>query len=370
MADKVFKSIWGEMTFPGEKVIDQVEKKEETPATVIDTNVSIVQVGDDEDEDEKPPVVVTPTVTPPAKKEDEEESIPVELTEEEVNKAYTFLLDEQVLEDLGDDADFEASGKGLADAIAATVRAKLQKEISSIPPVVQDFYAHVTAGQDPKAFVPKEETGSWAQFDTSTDEGKRVALRAFYRLQGMPEDEIESEVDDAEVNGKLEKKSDIAIKALEKKEQDEQTARAAATAKQEADDRAKAQKDIEDLNKLIDTSEEIAGFKLDDTRRKKFKQYLFKKNPRTGLTQLQENMSSEERKLQIAFLDFANYNKADLEKEVASNLTVERKKKLSRYTRGNITNQSTQSVKTKVDKQGGKVQFPTIFGQQKIEIED
>ena len=77
---------------------------------------------------------------------------------------------------------------------------------------------------------------------------------------------------------------------------------------------------------------------------------------------MQENMSSEDRRMNIAFLDFVDYTKADLKKEVQTEVTKTRKKKLTRYSdKGVRGSNSSKSVTTKTDVNKGKVVFPSMF---------
>ena len=86
---------------------------------------------------------------------------------------------------------------------------------------------------------------------------------------------------------------------------------------------------------------------------------------------MQQNMADDSRRLQIAFMDFINYNKEDISKEISTGLTKTRKKKLARYSDKSVSNaNSSASVKTKTNAGKGKIKFPTIFGNSTIEIED
>ena len=155
------------------------------------------------------------------------------------------------------------------------------------------------------------------------------------------------------------------------KEQDEKIARTELEKKNEQAALKQQKEEISKIEKTIDEADEYAGFKLDEKKKKAFKDYLFKVNPRTGKTQMQENMMNADRKLTVAFLDFVNYSKADLEKEVASGLTKDRKKKLARFTDKNVANvNGSKSVTTKTNTNRGKIKFPTIFGNTSIELED
>lgn len=363
-----FNSIWGDLEVREENITPVAPPA--TPPTPT-PSASVAKENEGEEEEEGDIAVGAATVAPastPAKEPSGEED-EYEFSEDDVSKAYTMLEEEGVLE-LGEDDEFENSPQGLAAAVATTVKNKLAKEIAAIPKVVQDFYSHVMEGKNPTEFVAEGVGPTWAEFELATEDDEVLVLEELYRAQGMTEEEIEEEIQDLDPDKRAKKAAkalDVLIKQEEKTVQEE-AIRAAQEEKQAEQARLK---EIQDLKTTIDTIPEIAGFTLDAPKRAAFKDYLFKVNPRTGKTQMQENMSSEERRLTIAYLDFINYNKADVEKAVATELTKERKKKLSRYTDKNVQNSNSSGVvKTKTNKSAGSIVFPSIFGTQKIEIED
>jgi len=291
-----------------------------------------------------------------------------EFDETDVNKAFTMLADEGVIE-IDEEADYDATPAGFADVVAETIRKGIQKEISATPQAVQQLYAHVMNGGDPKEFEFSEEL-SWNDVDEDDEAMQRAGLHKLYLGQGMTPEEATEEIEDIPAD-KLAKKGSIAISTLAKQETADKAAKAAADA--EAEDAAKLARDkeVSDIEALIDESDEMAGFKLDEARRKAFKKYLFKPAARTGKTQLQSNMADEKRKLRIAFLDFIDYNKKDVEKAIEDDLTKKRRKKLTRFTGKNAANvNSSQSVKSGGSKNQGSIVFPSIFGNQEIEVED
>ena len=356
-----FASIWGDLTVG--KVEPAPDKPKDTPAAAAPTPPE-----PDEPEVPKPvePVEVVPSpIEVPVPPE------PLEFKDEEIERTYNMLIDEGVLPEPEDGSEgFDISPAGLADAVAAVTRKKLQEEISAIPESVQQFYAHVMEGKDPGSFELQTPI-IWDEVNLDDESNQEQALMQFYVNQGMTSEEAREEVDDVKVAGKLEKKADVAREALVKVQaanisaKNAREAEATAAKQQEVDD------EVEELKKTIDSSKSIAGFDLNDKKKSQFKDYLFKVKPRTGKTQMQENMSSEDRRMNIAFLDFVDYTKADLKKEVQSDMTKKRKKRLTRYSdKGVRGSNSSKSVTTKTDVNKGKIVFPSIFGNQSVDIED
>lgn len=363
-----FQSIWGEFDVRDENITPAPDAA--APAVPAEKPApQAAAAGEEEEEEEEVENVQTQTAqSKPAAAKEEGEEEEYNFSEDDVSKAYTMLEEEGVLE-ISEDDEFEMSPRGLADAVAATVRNKMAAQIEAIPSTVQDYYAHIMEGKSPESFKPAAPI-NWLEYNSSTDEAKKVALREFYRRQGMAEDDIDEEIEDAEVSGKLEKKANIALSSLEAQQAEEEEAAAAAKAKQKADAERAREADIAELKGIIDKSTEIAGFELNEEKKKAFKDYLFKVNPRTGKTQMQENMADEDRRMTIAFLDFVNYSKADLTKEISSTLTKDRKKKLAKFTDKNAGNTNSSAVVKTKAQSNGSIVFPSIFGTHKIEIED
>jgi hypothetical protein len=376
-----FASIWGELSVGSVSPKEEKEAPARKPLLDSTPDGEEDKNGVDAEEDEKEKTPAAGPTPPPGTGEEEEEEGEEEkekgepkgdvltFTDDDIAKAYTMLLDEGVL-DLTEEDEFEQSTRGIGDAVAATVRNKLKAEIASIPPTVQEYYAYVMEGNDPNDWKPTVAM-SWADADHTDPEVQKAGLKKLYLGQGMTSEEADEEIADAIAADKLAKKSGIAIATLIAKEAEADVTRTATEKAAAAKAIETQKKDVLAIEKTIDDAPELAGFKLDDKKRQGFKDYLFKVNPRTGKTQMQMNMASDERRLTVAWLDYVNYSKADLEKEISDGLTRERKKKLARFTDKNLGgSNSSASVTTKIATNKGKVKFPTIFGSQSIETED
>ena len=368
-----FETIWGELNVGSVTPAPEGEGKKPEDKKDLDKTVPNEELENEEEEEDIPKSKsedVDPDKKGGTEEEEEDEDAPrTEFDDDDVSKAFEMLEDEGVLE-LTDDDEFENSTSGLADAVAATVRNKLKAEIDSIPPVVQEFYSHVISGNDPSSFTINTPI-VWADVDSQDEEIQKTAVLQLMKSQNMSDEDAQEELADIIELGKLEKRAGIAIEALAKTQETQIQAEQKAEAKRAEEAKKGREKEIKVIEETIDSSDELAGFKMDDKRRKAFKDYLFKVNPRSGKTQMQMNMADEDRRLKVAFMDFIEFTKADVEKEVATQLTKSRKKKLSRYSDRNVKSKnSSQSVVTKENKNKGKIKFPTIFGSSSIEVED
>jgi hypothetical protein len=375
-----FPSFWGDIEARDENIIPSEENKKPTaPAKVGEVDEEEgAKAPENLDKTEKDAPEKTAEELAAATKATEDSEAAkaaaaddvdeIEITEDDVNKAYNMLLDEGVLEEEEGD-DFDVTPAGIADKVAASVRKKFDAELAAIPAVVNDFYQHVLEGNDPKEFKPQEKI-MWSEFSTEDDEASKQALRVFYKRQKMTDEDIEEEIADHVAAGKLKKKADIAVDALSEQQvaQDAAQVTAQAASKKKADE-AKA-KEVEDLHKTIDDLTEVAEFKLTKEMKAGFKDYLFKPQARTGKTKMQENMADEERRLRIAFLDYMDYNKEDVAKGIKTDLTKKHRKRLTRFSSTGIKNKNAASVKARTDNKSGAVKFPTLFGGSTVEVED
>jgi hypothetical protein len=399
-----FKSFWGELDVPDDKIIDKEDGKksgdegnggdaggsessgEQNPhGKTVNGDIKI-QTGnfklnskeDEEDGSKKKQTSETSEMSEDGqeaggsktgeesegktktKKVDEEEE-EYEFSEDDVSKAYTMLEEEGILE-IGEDDEFDSSPKGLGDAVAVTIKKKVDKIINSLPPEVHELYQHLRSGKPASEFTASTAQASWEDLDITEEDNQRKAMLQFLINNGSTPEEAKEEIEDLEVAGKLEDKADRAHKALVRKETKDKEAEAKVKEAKETAAIKARQDEIDGIKQEIDTLDEIAGFKLDDERKQEFKDYLFKVNPRTNKTQMQENMGNEDRRMTLAFLDYVNYNRLDMEKAVATDLTKKRKKKLSKYSDKNLkTSSGTKTVKAPEKNRNKQIKFPSIF---------
>jgi hypothetical protein len=385
--NKFASEMWGSMNIGGFKVEKTAEEIAEEAKVAAQKKIdddaaeeaASKKVDTEEDEDDEEAIKAKAVEDAkegkedPAKKgkkEDEEEDEEIEFTEDDVNKAYTMLDEEGVLE-LTDEDEFEAGPKGLADAVAVTVQRKLKAEIAKIPAPVQEFYSHIVNGGKPGEFVYSDNSIDYDKIDLDIEANQELVLKQHLVNQGLEPAEAQEEIDDSKASGKLETKSRRAIGILQKIDSAKKVADAKAIKDAEKADADRAKADRAALEKEIDEATEIAGFALNDKNRKKFKSYIYDVNPRTGKTQMQENMQNTSRIQRIAFMDFLDFNKEDFTKSIKTEVTKKRKKTLTRWSDKNVKNAAaTASVTTKQNVNKGKIKIPDMWAQGSGEVED
>ena len=359
-----FDTIWGDIELPGavtkpaaegDKSKVEPDKPKEKPEEQEEEEQEEEQEEQDQGEKEE-------EKSPEGSADTEKSKIPPKATysDEDLDKTFE-ILDSQGVLDLDDDEEVEATPEGIAGAIASTIRKGVAKELSSAPESVKRLYEHLSKGGSEEDFEFISAPEEWAEMNEDDEDNQKLAFTQMLINQGMSVEEAEEEVEEAVLNKKLEKKSALAFKALIKAEEETKDQRAEALKNADKLAAKKAEEDIEKLKTKIKTIDNIAGFKMTPDRQSKFEDYLFKVDKKTGKTQLQLNMSDEDRKLKIAFMDFVEFNQDDITKEVETDLTKTRRRKLTRFKNKTASNtNSSKTVKTAA-KSTGKIVFPSIF---------
>lgn len=352
-----FKSIWGDMDFGADKKIEKVEVPTEDPKDGEETP----EGSEEEEEEEEAP---EGAAEDPKKKEDAEEGEDPEeedydFSDDDVSKAYT-MLEEQGILQLGEDDEVEPTPEGLGSLVKKAIRDGIQEKLAATPEAVKNLYAHLEAGKPIEDFELKAPPAPWADVDEDDEEVQRRAVRQFLLNTGVDEADVDEELDDLIAEGKLGKKAKVALPALVKLEEKEKSR--AAKEKEDAAKKAEkaAQEEIDSIKSSIDDIKEIANFKLTDKRKEDFKKYLFDVNPKSGKTQFLENMANEDRKLKIAFLDFIEYTEDDVKKEVGTEMSKNRKKRLAKFSRKTPSN-SNGARTVKKQKTTKKLNIPSMF---------
>lgn len=354
-----FDTIWGNIEFPSQE--EEPSKNTESAPVKSESEESEAEGAedqensDDAEKDEKPKETEDATDVEDSK---------IEYSDDQLDAAFD-ILDSQGILDLDDDEEVDASPEGIAAAVASTIRKRVAKELETAPDSVKRLFTHLQNGGSEEDFEFVSSAEDWSEMNEDDEDNQKLAYTQLLINQGMTVEEAEEEVEEAVSSGKLEKKSALAFKALIKLEEEEKLKKVEDSKLADKKAREKADKDIEDLKAKINAIDDIAGFKMTEDRTKAFEDYLFKIDKKTGKTQLQLNMADEDRKLKIAFLDFIEFNKGDISKEVETELTKTRKRKLTRHKNKTAANSNSSKTVTPETKNTGKIVFPSIFSPNK-----
>jgi len=362
---KAFPTFWDKFENPESNEEITQDPKDPTPPAPAETdpkNPEGGEEGDDTGAPEQGGQVEDDTLDP---KPSEDSGDPVEFGETELES--TLVLFEELGYEVPDDV--ETTEDGVKDFIAETVRAKVIKELSSAPSEVVELYQHLQAGKDFSEFVPNSVSNDWTKVDLESEATQERTLREHLILQGLDSEDIEEEVADVKEAGTLAKRASTAQKALIKKQEADEQARDQAKADREEEDRKAAAKEKDRISAKIDSMDKISDFELDKDMKSKFKDFIYKKNPRTGLSKMEENFQDEERRLKIAFLDFVDYSKDDIEKKATTKVASKRRKQIKER-RSNLGTNSRRSVTPSKSVPLKRLNTHPMFGGGSRDLED
>ena len=235
---------------------------------------------------------------------------------------------------------YEPTPEGLKELIKDSIevhKAKLEQE-----------YADRFANKESNTF-------KFGELDAEDEEHAEVLLRNYYKKTDWDDEEIEEKIQVLKELGDLTKDAKAAQRFLKKEEDREERE---ANAERERAERAELESQeafISDIKKQIDTVEEIVGFKPDKKAREDFKDFLFKTG-KSGKTKAQELAEDPNHRLRVAWMEFIDFRKEDMEKGIRTELANGQAKKASRFTETSMQGKGT-SIKQFEEKEVSVKEF-------------
>lgn len=237
------------------------------------------------------------------------------------------LIDEGVLEDA---ETLEDTQESFSELVSKTIDKRVDDYIAEIPDEYKNVIDFMRNGGDANQYLQSKAKIDYGNLNLK-DEGIQNALVAeILKQENYTEEEITEKLRDYKDLEKLEKEAKRASKIFTK-QQDERIKEFDKSIVKATKDQEKAEeKEIEELGKTIDSLKEIAGFKLNKSRKDKFKKYLFDVDSQ-GETAASRASKLPENRIKLYFMDFVGYNFDDLEKAATTKKTNDFSKLLSRY---------------------------------------
>lgn len=218
--------------------------------------------------------------------------------------------------------DFEPTDEGFEELIVNRINKGIDEYKDSLGDTSRDFIEYLEAGGDPSKFIKvyserdfssvKEE--DIEELDDPEDDAKRDSMRKeiireSMRLQGWSEEKI---------NQKVKKYEDTGILASEASDALQMVVKASNFKKKEMVERkkAEAEESRENFNNWVKNTtvaidkelQNIIGVDIPERKRKEFKEFLFKVNPKTKKTALMEKRESDPHfDIKIAFAAFGGF---------------------------------------------------------------
>jgi len=215
-----------------------------------------------------------------------------------------------------------------------TINNGIEKYKNSIPEDGKKFLDYLEAGGNAADFH-KGYYGdaSFEDYTPETEEDQKYIIREGLRVEGYTEDEIAEEIEAIEDSGRVEKKSGIYLKRLQKIEADNKKMLLDSQKKAAKEEEEKRKKEYKEFKDRLFDSEELAGFKLNKKSKTELWSYMTNVDKKTGLTGYQKDMKEDsDVKYIFAYLLKNKWDMSSLEEMVESKKTSDLKSKLGRFT--------------------------------------
>jgi len=257
---------------------------------------------------------------------------------------FAKMLSEKGVIDLNEE-DFDASEKGLVEAVDHTIEQRIKEEIDlfqrGLPTEGKDLLRHIMNGGQISDFVNTYDTPDISTLNVTGDnfQNQRAVLKEFLKLRGDSSEDIEETLTDYEDLGKLEKQAKKAKARLESYYEDQKRA---LEEKTKRDSQAREQQRTEVLGQITDTisnSETIKGFPLSRKRKKELLSYMTTANVKVDtangpqyVSQFQADEMNSSQNIEDfilkAYLRMTNFDLEGVKKKSTTDYTSKLREKL------------------------------------------
>jgi hypothetical protein len=170
-----------------------------------------------------------------------------------------------------------------------------------------------------------------SEMDVNNADHAENMLTQYYTKTGWEQEEIEDKIAALKELDTIPGEAKIAQRFLVKEEKAQEAEARIAAEKAVEEEQKYIAEYISEIKTEIDRAENIAGFALSNKDKAGFKDFLFKKD-KNGETQAAKVANDPKHRLRVAFFEYMDYSKADMEIKVRTELANEQAKKASRFT--------------------------------------
>lgn len=268
----------------------------------------------------------------------DEQELQEEETQEDTESALqvfaTELRDKGILDI--EDPSLVKTEDDLYEGIKNTVKNYKESYKQSLPKDGQEFLEFIENGGNPKDFHKYYYSSdtSFEEFEMKSDEDREYIIREGLALEEYTEEEIEEELEGLRELGKLEKKSDILLKKLQRFEKDQKKLLLDSQKEYAKQEEARRASQWEEFKKGLFEKDTISGFKFTEKMKNDTWDYMTKiVNKKEGLTQYQiDSQSNPDARYIFAYLLKNKWDKKSLEQEVKNKAISKLTSKLNNYT--------------------------------------
>jgi len=255
---------------------------------------------------------------------EETEEVETEETQEEVVEDKTSDIDSEsisykallsVLNDEGlvtfeDSDDLEDNPDLVFNTVKKTIEEGINSYKDSIPDEGKQFLEYLENGGNPsKYFEALQKPIDFENIDLESEENQKLVIKEYLKTQDFTNDEIEETLNDLEESLLLEKQAKTYSKKLEKILEKNKEILIQKQAEEVAETQRQYTQYISELNKVIETSDSMAGLPLTKREKEDFRSYLLDRD-RSGLTRYEKDLqdNSVKTQLELAYLKYKKYD--------------------------------------------------------------
>lgn len=296
-----------------------------------------------------------------------EETFEEEASEEEdedfsFNPLVQSLIEDGIIRP-NEGKEYDDDTEGFKDLIQDTAKLQFEEYKNSfVNDTSKKFIEFLESGGSADEFIQSSsEYPDYSKIDIDDEDNQKLMIREHYELLGWDENDIDSQIEELEEMGSLTKHSKTALKYLSK-HRDEYLQGVIENQKQAEQARLqRLENEVVNIQKFIDTSENIAGLPVTKADRTKFIDYLtkpVKKDDRGNIFSRYSLEVTEEDKLKMAFLKYKNFDFSGMEAKIETRKTTELKKSLSKFK--DTMSTKNNKVDRSDDSNSSKDKFPTL----------
>lgn len=274
---------------------------------------------------------------------------------EEVEYDYKPLIETMAefgILDVAEGDEYEGTAEDLVEKFESTVNKRVLKGLEdykeSIPELGKQFLDYLEQGGDPKKFVEAQSAVlDYDNLDITDEDNQKAVIKEWLKAQDYSNEEIKETLQDYEDSLLLEKQAKLAVKKLEKLD-NQRTQLLVREQEQQAQVIENQIKEyVTGVQTFIKGSNEIAGLAINANEKQVFEDYLFKKD-KSGLTQYQKDINEDPQKTQIelAFIKFKKYDFSKVAKKAESTAAQKIRKSILTKNEGTVQGMSKDTTKT------------------------
>jgi DNA-binding transcriptional MerR regulator len=220
------------------------------------------------------------------------------------------------------------------DLIKSEVDRGVEKYKESLNPNAKRLLDYIDAGGDVSNYVDVHREPDYSNVNMEIleqdDMSQKFIVQKWLEREGYSPEEIDEVITDYEDTGLLHKQSVRSLKRLQKVQEKERSELVEQARIDSQKAQEEAQQRLQELKTSITDSEDIAGFVPSKSIREKFYKFITDRDPKTGLTGMEQAAQSMESQIRMAWYFFNDFDMSKYKSKVKGEVSSEFMRKLER----------------------------------------